>query len=169
MGEPVIAVPERSVVLLRRGEEAPDLRIPPEDVVHLHGCRKRLFAARVLVMSILVFFVHAGISKAGADPRVRDHHSLPIHDRRVRTPVQPLHPRRLDPLVLLMVGRRCHRSVMGAAVKEQSPDTANTQKEGDGSKRTVRTMNHARLPKRGSVAQHQSHRDQVRKNYYRLS
>ncbi len=37
VGEPVVAVPERSVVLLRRGEETPDLRIPPEDVVHLHG------------------------------------------------------------------------------------------------------------------------------------
>ncbi len=37
VGEPVVAVPECPVVLLRTGEEAPDLRIPPEDVVHMHG------------------------------------------------------------------------------------------------------------------------------------
>jgi hypothetical protein len=38
VGEPVVAVPEYLFVLLRAGEEAPDLRVLLEDVVHLHNC-----------------------------------------------------------------------------------------------------------------------------------
>ncbi len=36
VGEPVVAVPECFAVLLGTGEEAPDLRVLLEDVVHLH-------------------------------------------------------------------------------------------------------------------------------------
>ncbi len=36
VGEPVVAIPEYFGVLLRRGEEVPDLRVLTEDVVHAH-------------------------------------------------------------------------------------------------------------------------------------
>jgi len=36
VGEPVVLVPERVLVLLPAGEQVPDLGVLAEDVVHLH-------------------------------------------------------------------------------------------------------------------------------------
>lgn len=60
VGKPVVAVPECVVILLRRGEEAPDLRVLLEDVVHLHTCLERRLAGMVLVMSVSVCVVRHG-------------------------------------------------------------------------------------------------------------
>ena len=55
MGKPAVAAPECLAVLLRTGEEAPDLRVLLENVIHLHGCVRDCWRRRYMFMSIFVW------------------------------------------------------------------------------------------------------------------